>query len=92
MQDLMHDSSAVLVEFASHCSTAIYITVLRTSDATVERLVKALQRNGRTEDVKISVQWGPESFFELQERGMFHHLNYATACWWLRQSCHGHKL
>ena len=79
---LMQDSSAVLVEAASHCSTIIYITVVRTSGVSVERLVEALQRNGKTEDVKVNVQWGPQSFFELNEKGMFQHFssNCATTC------------
>ena len=82
MHGLVQDLSAVVVEFASHCSTVIYITVLRTSiGVTVEHLVEALKRNSREEAAAtISVEYGHNCFFELREKGAPLPAHIAAAC------------
>ena len=69
--ELIHDRSAVQVEFASHCSTVIYITVLGAcTGVAVEHLVKALNRSsGSDAPPRIVVEYGPSCFFELHEKG-----------------------
>ena len=71
MHDLMQSSTAILVEFASHCSTVIYITVVRASaDVDMKQLVMALERNSRTKTApKIFVQYGTKCFFEGCKEG-----------------------
>ena len=75
VHDLTQDSSAVLVQFASHCSTVIYITVVRASaEVSVKQLVTALKRNSITEAApKVFVQHGDDCFFELREEGVPSH-------------------
>ena len=68
MGGILEDPSAVSVEFASHCSTAINLTILRTSESTtMNQLLRAFEG---VDAAQPEIYVISTSLFEAKEEGM----------------------